>query len=204
MDTQTEAGLISEIKQYLIAMSVEVHQRAVTAGWWTDLATGQSTVGQRDFIQMAGLVVTEITEAYDGWMDNAMDDKLPHRLQLEVELADALIRMGDTSHGCGVDLAAGLDLVMAGGLLLPLDPTDSLSHRLMRTIGFISYAIEGHRKRDLVRRDENMARAMLCIMVIGGQMGLDVKTAVEEKVAFNAIRPDHKIANRLKDGGKKE
>lgn len=198
-------SLINEIKAYILLTSRDVHERAVAAGWWTDLTTGESTIGLRDFISMCGLIITELTEAYDGYLISAKDDKLPDRPQLEVELADSFIRMGDTSYGCGVNLAAGLAAVLDGPLpFIPFTPTSGMAHRMMTTVGFISYAIEGHRKRDVIKRDINMVKAMLCIMVIGGDAGLDVRGAVTEKVAFNAQRPDHKMENRLKDGGKKE
>jgi NTP pyrophosphatase (non-canonical NTP hydrolase) len=61
-----------------------------------------------------------------------MDDKLPHRPALEVELADAIIR----------------------------------------------------------------------IMDLAGAMNLDIAGAICEKMTYNAQRPDHKIENRMSEGGK--
>lgn len=39
------------------------------------------------------LIVSELSEAMEGHRKNLMDDKLPHRKMLEVELADCLIRI---------------------------------------------------------------------------------------------------------------
>lgn len=78
------------------------------------------------------LIVSEIAEAMEGHRKGLMDDKLPHRKMIEVELADAVIRICD-----------------------------------------------------------------LC-----GALGLDLQGAIEEKLAYNKERPDHKIENRLKPGGK--
>lgn len=50
------------------------------------------------------LIVSEIAEAMEGDRKNLMDDKLPHRKQLEVELADALIRIFDFCAGKGLDV----------------------------------------------------------------------------------------------------
>lgn len=79
------------------------------------------------------LVHSEVSEAMEGHRKLLMDDKLPHRTMLEVELADAVIRIFD----------------MSGGL------------------------------------------------------GLDVAGAIAEKLAYNATRADHKLANRRDIGGKK-
>ena len=42
-----------------------------------------------------------------------MDDKLPHRLMLEVELADSLIRLVDMAEGLGLDLGGAVEEKMA-------------------------------------------------------------------------------------------
>jgi len=187
---------------YIVKTARDVHHQAVSAGWWTDIESGETLIGKRDFIGMCGLIVTEITEAYDGYRTNSMDDKLPHRQQIEVELADAFIRMADTSIGCGLDLEAGLLAVGPG--FVPFEPLATTEEYLLQIIGYVSYSIEGHRKRDFVKREKNMAKAMFAVMVLGVNMGLDIRGAVAEKSAFNAVRPDHKLENRLKDGGKKE
>lgn len=36
------------------------------------------------------------------------DDKLPHRLQIEVELADAVIRIADLAGALGLDLGGAI------------------------------------------------------------------------------------------------
>lgn len=116
------------------------HDAAAKAGWWTDLKTGENlavdhlneTPARINVPEKLCLIHSEISEAMEGHRKNLMDDKLPHRKMLEVELADALIRIYD----------------LAGGL------------------------------------------------------GLDVGGAMAEKLAYNAQRADHKIENRVKEGGK--
>jgi hypothetical protein len=108
------------------------HGAAVKSGWWTDLKTGESLVGKRNVGEMLCLVHSEISEAMEGHRKNLMDDKLPHRKMVEVELADAVIRIMD----------------LAGGL------------------------------------------------------GLDVGAAMAEKLTYNQSRQDHKLENRVKEGGK--
>lgn len=195
---------------YIVKTSRDLHMAAVRSGWWTDMVTGESTIGKRSFIEMCALIQTEITEAFDGYRGSLMDDKLPHRTMFEVELADTFIRCGDTSLGCGVDLAAALAYLDTGtNGLVSWDPFSevhpcSMAGYLMTISGYVSYAVEGQRKRDTVKRDVNMAKAMYAIIVLCANNGCDLRGAVAEKLAFNASRPDHKMENRLKDGGKKE
>lgn len=140
-------------------LSKEIHESNVIAGWWSDLKfdkklqdlkdTGmdeatalnvlktlgieKSTLKTRNTGELLCLVHSEISEAMEGDRKNLMDDKLPHRKMIEVELADALIRIFD----------------------------------------------------------------------IAGAKGLDLGGAIAEKRAYNSVRKDHKIENRLKDDGKK-
>lgn len=78
------------------------------------------------------LVHSEISEGMEGHRKSKMDDKLPHRSMLEVELADAVIRIFD----------------------------------------------------------------------LAGALKLNLGAALVEKMAFNAVRPDHKLENRAAEGGK--
>ena len=129
----------AHVQHNLNSVAAIINQRNVAAGWWTNLETGESMITQagekpkRNVPEMLMLIVTEVAEAMEGYRKGIKDDHLPHRDMLEVELADALIRILDMAHGIGYD--------------------------------------------------------------IGG--------AVAEKLDYNMRRADHKIENRLKDGGKK-
>lgn len=114
------------------------YEAAHKAGWWIDTTTGMDVrTWPEHFMKLwvaakLALVHSEVSEGLEGHRKGLKDDKLPHRDMLEVELADAVIRICDLAGGLGMDL--------------------------------------------------------------GG--------AIEEKLAFNAHRPDHKIEHRTAEGGK--
>lgn len=91
------------------------------------------------------LVHSEVSEGLEAFRRGAMDDKLSHRLGLETEFADSMIRQLD----------------IAGVM------------RRARRLGVVEQGVE-----------------------------FDMASAFTEKMAFNAVRPDHKVAARRAAGGK--
>lgn len=117
------------LRECVNAIVARCHGASVSAGWWANL-----DIHHDCHIVPAKLCLihSEISEAMEGHRKNLMDDKLPHRKMIEVELADALIRIAD----------------------------------------------------------------------LAGALKLDLGAAVDEKMAFNAQRPDHKLETRAAAGGK--
>lgn len=74
--------------------------------WWHDLHTGEPI--KRNVGEMLMLTVSELAEAMEGDRKKLNDDHLPHRPMLEVELADAAIRIFDMAAGLGLDLGGAL------------------------------------------------------------------------------------------------
>lgn len=99
------------------------HGAAAESGWWTDLASGQdlraavndpaSRLGKALVAEKLALIHSEISEAMEGHRKGLKDDKLPHRAMLEVELADAVIRIGDLAGALGLDLGGAIAEKMA-------------------------------------------------------------------------------------------
>lgn len=150
LNLQEEKDVQTNTKLSISELTDLIHTGNVKAGWWglhsedgnvLDLAemirNPKSLLEERFAMALVAeklcLTHSEISEGMEGLRKNLMDDKLPHRSMLEVELADAVIRTID-----------------------------------------------------------------LC-----GALGLDLEGAIFEKLAFNKVRPDHKVENRLKENGKK-
>ena len=73
----------------------KIHNQNKDMGWWDN---------PREIGTLLCLVHSEISEAMEGDRKNLMDDHLPHRSMLEVELADAVIRILDIAEWKGFDL----------------------------------------------------------------------------------------------------
>lgn len=85
-------------------ITTEIHAR--NEKWWVDLQTGERI--ERNHAELIALVHSELSEALEADRKGLMDDKLPHRNGLEVELADAMIRIFDMAGGLGLDLAGAI------------------------------------------------------------------------------------------------
>ena len=95
----------------------DIHDSNAVAGWWTDLTSGTNLVeearkgtrlGKAIVAEKLCLIHSEVSEAMEASRKNLMDDKLTHRKGVEVELADAVIRI--------LDLAGALELDLAGAI----------------------------------------------------------------------------------------
>lgn len=85
----------------------------------------------------------------------------------------------------------------------------TFSNKLMLIVSEIAEAMEADRK-DLMDdklphrkgTEVELADALIRICDLAGSYGLDLGGAVREKMEFNAVRPDHKLENRIQAGGK--
>ncbi len=84
------------------------HGASRRAGWWPNLDTPEAQPSLLEIGWKLTLIHSEVSEASEGFRKNLKDDKLPHRLMAEVELADAVIRICDLAGACGFDLGGAV------------------------------------------------------------------------------------------------
>lgn len=174
-------------------LAIRVYNQNKAVGWWDN--------PDRCIFQTLQLVNTEIAEATEGDRKSLMDDKLPHRLMAEVEMADTLIRL--------VDLAGHEHWVYRDGIpnsFLSLVENTGARH-LVATITVCELGIELLRsaksgKQNHAGKEATYCVAIATILKICEIEGYDIAGAVEEKLAFNVTREDHKRENRALEHGK--
>ena len=194
-------------------LSASIHADNVAAGWWTDLDSNESLVGRRNMGELLMLCVTEISEADEGFVIGAMDDKLPHRQMIEVELADCAIRLFDLIGGFNLRVAEAYGnkvtaLFLSAPPVQPCPSYHDVRGGLLTIVNGLSHAMEAYRKGRYLpdgepQLEEALALTLLAIFELGRVCSLDVNSAIAEKRAFNATRADHKPENRRAAGGKK-
>jgi NTP pyrophosphatase (non-canonical NTP hydrolase) len=97
MDVLRSPGILNEFAQAC---------HVANAQWWRDPVSGSPI--ERNKGELLMLIVSEIAEAMEGERKGLMDDHLPHRPMVEVELADTLIRIFDYAGAFGYDLGGAV------------------------------------------------------------------------------------------------
>lgn len=112
----------------------------------------------------------------------------------------------DLCHGAA--RTAGWWINPATGETITANPY-CFSNKLMLAVSELSEAMEGDRKSLMddklphrPMREVELADAVIRIFDLAGAYNMDLPGAIAEKMAFNARRPDHKLANRQAAGGK--
>lgn len=105
-DFLTEDQFMIEGIEVIQTTQTLCHALAFASGWWHDLETGE--LKNRNTGELLMLIVSEIGEAMEGDRKNKMDEHLPHLTSLEVELADALIRIFDFAGAANLNLGRAM------------------------------------------------------------------------------------------------
>lgn len=186
----------------LIALATEIHAANVTAGWWTDIRTGESILLTRNRPEMLMLAVSELAEAAEG-LDGRADDKLRHLPMFDVELGDFVIRQLDQ---IGAEMAVDPDMEPSFGYKAwedyEFDRYDR-RHSLLHMVRKVSEAMEHYRKGRVADYVESMSDGVVMAFEVAEADEIDLLDIITQKREFNASRADHKVENRLGDEGKR-
>jgi NTP pyrophosphatase (non-canonical NTP hydrolase) len=96
-------------KILLDSLAEQVHE--ANKNWWVDLETGKPK--ERNFGELIALVHSELSEALEGDRKGLKDEHLPEFDSVEVELADAMIRIFDICGGKGLRIGEAFTAKMA-------------------------------------------------------------------------------------------
>jgi NTP pyrophosphatase (non-canonical NTP hydrolase) len=121
------------IESTIIAQAGTVLQRnchgaSLAAGWWNDVKNGHNYLeevrnntrfGKALVAEKLCLSHSELSEGMEGHRKGLPDDKLPHRSMIEVELADAIIRIFDLAGALELDLGGAIAEKMAFNQVRP-------------------------------------------------------------------------------------
>jgi hypothetical protein len=186
---------------------------AANQKWWQNIDTGEPI--KRNKGELLALMHSEISECYDGECEHAMDDKLVHRYQGEVELVDFQIRAFDYAAGFGHDLNRA-------GLLIGVSEFQNLRHlgecamiaqsdreKLLGKVSSIAFIhsltsriLENERKGRTRDAENALAYVIACVSLCGVYRDYDLQGAFVEKMEFNRTREDHRHESRKIAGGK--
>ena len=187
-------------------LAIRVHE--ANKKWWTNPRTGEPE--RQKLGKKLMLVVSELAECMEAVRKNLNDDKLPHLKGEVVEMADYVIRLLDI-YGAEPH---ELDRPIKGGavsLTLVERVEDGTYNELREFVNEILQEDKAEIMLHMVHQVAVFSRFPylndLAFLIKMAEMycekfGLDLWGAFEEKMAYNAIRADHQLENRIKEGGK--
>ena len=122
MTADTPAVPLYLIKEASRRLQDVCHGASINAGWWKHVKTGldlkrvinepsnpfEEVLAGALVAQKLCLTHSEVSEAMEGHRKGLPDDHLPSRPMIEVELADAVIRIFDLAGALNLDLGGAI------------------------------------------------------------------------------------------------
>ena len=120
MVVEADEPTAMEVERAGDILTLVCHKSSHGAGWWhwTSAVSGKCDLrnecrngtrfGKALVAEKLALIHSEIAEAMEGHRKGLMDDKLPHRPAIEVELADTMIRIADLAGALRLDLGGAI------------------------------------------------------------------------------------------------
>lgn len=194
----------------------ECHAASVKVGWWSnsqrygDRATGVLDPDYLTIPTKLCLIHSEISEADEGYFSGARDQHLPEWPGALIEFGDTLIRIGDLAGYCDLDMTTAIFMIRQADYVEATIEGNGHAQAGFRYLHrFTSEAMEGYRKSAMDRRipamaafPAGLARVVVLIDAICERNGWNLADACVAKMAYNAIREDHKLEVRSLSGGK--
>lgn len=112
MNEQKILAQLAQLEVSLDFLTEQCHKASADAGWWHDIESGADlrNLPTEVYSFVIGtklaLIHSEISEALEAYRRDANDDKLTDRPGIEVELADAIIRIFDLAGALKLKLGS--------------------------------------------------------------------------------------------------
>lgn len=119
-----------------------------------------------------------------------------------IQLLQAQIFAGNITAGWWTDLSTG-KLRQPGDIELALSKASLVHSEVSEMVEGIRKGLNDDHLPHRPMGEVEAADAIIRLMDLGGYMNWDIGGAIQEKLEYNKQRLDHKIENRMKDGGKK-
>ncbi len=171
----------------MIELQKKIHQQNKEMGWWDN---------PRPFHTFICLFHSELSEAMEGDRKNLADDHLPDYDMFWVEIGDFAIRCLDWLGSKNNENYQFYTLERM------TSKTEFLAKMHMQVSSALSLHYDPYYK-DRPETIHSISYAVNACFDFAGAHGVDLEKIINDKIAYNRERLDHKRENRAKVHGKK-